>query len=145
MRQITKIACRTLGVGGILLSCYDAAKVSKYYANVGAEHAQERHMEKAYFSSRTTDKMSYTSNAVREKAFEVRSRNPLPAAFGKVKGGFQGFAYGIVNSLPLLICSAMALLGKNIVAKTGVIGMGAIALWKILRDGFGVGKNNPMN
>ena len=145
MNRITKIACRTLGIGGIALSCYDAYKVSKFYAETGAEHAQEHHMEKAYFSSRTTDKMSYTSNAVREKAFEVRSKNPLPSMFGKIKGGFQGFAYGIANSLPMILCSTMALLGKNIVAKAGAIGIGVVALWKVLRDGFGVGKSNPMH
>ena len=144
MRTITKIACRTLGGAGIALSLYDAAKVAKFYSHTEKEHALEHHMEKTYFSSKTIDKMSYSSNAVREKAFEVRSKNPVPAVTGSVKGWFKGFAYSIMNSSPLILCSTLALLGKNILAKAGTIGIGAIAIWKVLRDGFGVGKNNPM-
>ncbi len=145
MRLIGKIACRTLGVAGMVVACYDAAKISKKYAEVGSEHSQENYLQRAYYDSRTLDKVSYTSNALREKTFELRSKNPIPSIYGKTKGGFQGFMYGLANSLPLIICSSFAILGKNILAKLGVIGIGAIAIYKLVRDGFGLGKNNPMH
>ena len=100
--------------------------------------------EKAYYKTRTLDKVSPADNALREKAFEIHSKNPIPSFLGKIKGGFQGFMYGMSNYLPVIACSALAILGKNIVAKAGVVGLGCIAVYKVLRNGLGVGKNNPM-
>lgn len=145
MNTVAKIVCKTVGAGGLALSCFDAFKVSKFYAKTGGEHAQEHYMEKTYFSSRTTDTVSYTSNAMRDKVFDIRSRNPLPSAVGTVKGGVKGFAYSIINSLPMIVCSSFALFGKNAFSKAGAIGVGVVSVWKILRDGFGVGKSNPMH
>lgn len=144
MRLVTKIVCRTLGVAGIGVACYDAAKISKQFSEIGSEHTQEHYLEKAYYNSRTLDKVSYSSNALREKTFEVRSKNPLPGIYGKVEGGFKGLMYGLSNALPLVICSSFAILGKNFLAKAGAIGIGAITAYKIIREGYGVGKNNPM-
>ena len=145
MKGITRIVCRTIGAAGIGIACYDAAKISKQFSTIGSDHAQEKYLEDVYFSSRTTDKVSYTSNAIREKTFELRSKSPIPGMAGKVHGRFQGFMYGLANHLPVIICSALAILGKNFLAKAGAIGVGAIALYKVLREGFGVGKNNPMS
>ena len=144
MRLIGKIACKALGVAGMTVACYDAVKISKQFAEIGSEHSQEHYMEDAYYSSRTLDKVSYTTNALREKTFELRTKNPLPGIFGKIKGGFQGFMYGLANSLPLIACSALALLGRNFFAKAGALGIGGVAIYKVLREGFGIGKNNPM-
>lgn len=141
----TKIACRTLGAAGICLACVDSHKIAKQFAGIGSDYTQERYLERAYFSSRTTDKVSPASNALREKTFELRSKNPIPSIYGKIKGRVQGFMYGMANWLPVVICSAFAILGKNILAKAGAIGLGTIAVYKVLRDGFGLGKNNPMN
>ena len=145
MKMVTKIACRTLGAAGIGLACVDSHKVAKQFAGIGSDHAQERYLEKAYFSSRTVDKVSPASNALREKTFELRSKNPIPSVYGKFKGRMQGFMYGMSNWLPVVICSSLAILGKNILAKAGAAGLGVIAVYKVLRNGFGLGKNNPMN
>ncbi len=144
MRMVTKIACRTLGAAGMTLACVDSAKVAKQFSEIGSDHSQEHYLEKAYYKTRTLDKVSPADNALREKAFEIHSKNPIPSFLGKIKGGFQGFMYGMSNYLPVIACSALAILGKNIVAKAGVVGLGCIAVYKVLRNGLGVGKNNPM-
>lgn len=145
MKPITRIACRTIGAAGIVLACCDSHKVAKQFSAIGADHAQEHYLEKAYFSSRTTDTVSPSSNALREKTFELRSKNPLPSIGGKMKGRRQGFLYGMSNWLPVIACSSLALLGKNILAKAGAIGIGILTAYKVMREGFGLGKNNPMN
>ena len=76
--------------------------------------------------------------------YAMAEDHALPSFLGKIKGGFQGFMYGMSNYLPVIACSALAILGKNIVAKAGVVGLGCIAVYKVLRNGLGVGKNNPM-
>ena len=145
MNLAGKIVCKSLGVAGLVAAGYDAGKISKQFAEIGSDHAQEHYMEKVYYSSRTLDKVSYTDNALREKTFELRSKSPFPGIFGKIKGGFQGFMYGLANALPLVICSSLAILGKNFLSKAGAIGIGAVAIYKVLREGFGLGKNNPMH
>ena len=145
MRLIGRIVCKTIGAAGMIVAGYDAGKISKQYAEIGSEHAQEHYMEKVYYGSRTLDKVSYTDNALREKTFELRSKSPFPGIFGKIKGGFQGLMYGLSNSLPLVLCSSFAILGRNFLSLAGAIGIGAIALYKVLREGFGIGKNNPMH
>lgn len=144
MRMVTKIACRTLGAAGMTLACVDSAKVAKQFSEIGSDHSQEHYLEKAYYKTRTLDKVSPADNALREKAFEIHSKNPIPSFLGKIKGGFQGFMYGMSNFLPVIACSALAILGKNIAAKAGAVGLGCIAVYKVLRNGLGVGKNNPM-
>lgn len=143
--NMTKIACRVLGTAGMAAVCYDAAKISKQFSHIGSEHAQEHYLEHAYFNARTLDKVSYNSNVLQEKTFELRTKNPFPAIWGKIEGGVKGFMYGLANELPLVVCSSLAILGKNFLAKAGAIGIGAIALYKVLRDGYGTGKNHPMN
>ena len=145
MRIAGKILCKTIGAAGMVTACYDACKIAKQYSEIGSDHAQEHYMEKTYYSSRTLDKVSYTDNALREKTFELRTKNPVPGIWGKIKGGYQGLMYGLANSLPLVAFSSMAIAGRNFFAKLGAIGVGGFALYKVLREGFGLGKNNPMH
>ena len=145
MKLATKIACRSLGTAGMLLACVDSMKVAKQFSEIGSDHRQEHYLEKVYYKTRTLDKVNYADNALREKAFDIRSKNPIPSIWGKFEGGFKGFMYGMANYLPIVASSALAILGKNIVAKAGAIGLGCIAVYKVLRNCCGVGKNNPMN
>jgi len=144
MNTLSKIACRTIGAAGIGVAVYDAAKVSKYFAETGKDTTQQRYLERVYYSSRTTDQVSYNTNVLREKVFDLRSKNPIPAIYGKIKGGIQGFLYGMGNYLPVIACSTLALACKNWLAKAGAIGIGLAALYKVAREGFGLGKDNPM-
>ena len=145
MNIASRIVCRTVGLAGMGVALYDSAKISKQFAEIGSEHQQEHYLERAYFNSRTADKVSYTSNALREKTFELRSKNPLPGIYGKIKGGFQGMMYGLGNYLPVVICSTLALACKNWAAKAGALGVGIAALYKVAREGYGLGKSNPMD
>lgn len=144
MNTVAKIACRTIGTAGMGIALYDACRLSKHFAGTGAGAAQTNYMERAYFDARTIDEVSYTSNAIRQKTFDVRTKNPLPGIFGGIKGGVKGFLYGLGNSLPVVAFSALALLGKGWAAKLGAVGIGLGIVYKIFREGYGLGKNNPM-
>ena len=65
--------------------------------------------------------------------------------WGKIKGKTKGFFQGLSNNLPLIICGSFALLGKNFWAKFGALGSAACFTYTILRQGFGLGKNHPMD
>lgn len=139
-----KILCRTAGTLGMGLALYDATKVGGLYARNGGQYEQSKYLQRRYFDSRTTDVVSYRDSMIGEKTFDLMAKNPLPAIWGKVKGGVEGFLYGLGNSIPIIVCSALALLGKNIGAKIGVAGLALGVCAKIAREGFGVGKKHPM-
>lgn len=144
MNIITKIVCRTVGAAGLGVALYDAAKVGALYSRNQSEIEQAKYLEDRFFSSRTLDDVSYSSNAIRQKTFDVMSKNPLPSVWGATKGGVGGFLNSLGDNLPLVICSSMALLGKGIMAKLGTVGIALGACYKVAREGLGLGKNSPM-
>ena len=144
MRLVGRLACRATGIVGMGVALSDSVKIAKKYSEVGAEHAQENYLERGYYNSRTTDKVSYSSKAIGEKVFEVKTKNPIPSFFGRIKGWFAGLTYGLGNYLPAIAFSTLALVSKKWPAKLGAAGVAAGIIFKIARDGFGVGKSNPM-
>ena len=145
MRTITKIACRTMGTVGMGVALYNASRVAAQFAKNGAQVEQSKYLERAYFNSRNIDKVDYTSNSIRKNAFDLRTKNPLPALWGKIKGGLEGATYSLGNYLFTIACSALAILSKGFLAKAGAIGIGIGLGCNIARNAFGLGKHHPMN
>lgn len=145
MKVISKIAYRTIGTAGMGVALYDASQLCGLYAKNGAKHEQEKYLESAYFNSRTTDTVSHSSNAIRQKTFDLRTKNPLPALWGKIKGGASGVFYALGNNLPIIACSSAAILSKGKLAKFGAIGAALCICYNVARNGFGLGRQNPMD
>ena len=145
MRTITKIACRTIGTVGMGIALYDASRVASQFSKNGAQKQQAKYLEKAYFDSRNIDNVSYVSNDLRAKTFDLRTKNPLPGLWGRVKGAFEGAIYSLGTSLPTVACASLALLSKGFLAKAGAIGVGISICYNIARNGFGLGKQHPMD
>lgn len=145
MRTITKIACRTIGTLGMGIALYDTSRIASHHSKVGGEITKAKQLERAYFDSRTIENLSYSSNSIRGKVFELRSKNPLPTLWGKITGAIKGTFEGLGNHILTIGCSALALLSKGTLAKVGAIGFGIGLLLKVLREGFGLGKQHPMS
>lgn len=143
--MLTKIACRTIGTIGMGMSLYNAARVGNQFSRNEAQRIQGEYLERAYFDSRTIDNVSFTDNAIRQKTFDLRSKNPFPAIWGRIKGWSQGTVKALGDSLPVVACSALALVSKGLFAKVGAIGVALCACYSIARNGFGLGKQHPMN
>ena len=139
-----KIACRTVGTVGMGVALFDACRLGKHYSKAIEEDTQAAHLEKVFYSSRTLDTVSYTKNGIREKSFDLRTKNPIFSIYGKVKGAVGGFLYGIGNFLPAIILSSLALICKNWGAKLGALGVIAGICYNFAHEGFGLGKQNPM-
>lgn len=134
-----------MGTVGMGIALYDASRIAGQFARNGGQNTQAKYLESAYFNSRNTDDVSYISNDIRKKTFDLRTRNPLPSLWGKIKGGVQGATYGLGNNLFTVACSALAILSKGALAKIGAIGVCLGVCYNIARNGFGFGKQHPMN
>lgn len=144
MNTLTKIACRTAGGIGSALVLYDAFKVGKQYSKIRSEQTQADFLEKTYFDSRTIENSSYSENSIRKKVFDLRAKNPIPALWGKIKGAVEGALLATGDQLPMVACSALALINKGKWAKWGAIGTAICFCYNIARNGFGLGKNHPL-
>lgn len=145
MKLAAKIACRTLGTVGMGIALYDAVNVANQFSKNGAQKESAKYLEKAYFNSRTTDTVSYSNKIIQEKVFDYKTKNPLPALWGRIKGGVEGTLYSLGNSLFLVGSSALALTAKNVFAKIGAAGVALTCCYNVLRSGFGMGKKHPMD
>ena len=133
-----------MGTVGMGLALYDASRVASQFSRNGAQKQQAKYLEKAYYNARSVDEVSYNSNNVRQKTFDLRTRNPLPSLWGRVKGYCEGACYSLGSDLVPVTCSALALLSKGFFAKVGAIGVGLSICYDIARNGFGLGKQHPM-
>ena len=145
MKFITKTVCRTIGAAGMGVALFDAVKVASQFSRNEAQNQQQKYLEKIYYDSRTIDSVSFSNNAIRKGTFDLRTQNPIPSWYGKLKGGFQGFFYGLGNFLPTIVCSTVALLSKGSLAKWGAAGTAITLCYNVARNGFGLGKHHPMD
>ena len=145
MVSVGKIICKTIGVAGMGLALFDATQASKSVSRRTSMSRQADYLEKSYYNARTIDNISTTSNNVRAKTFDLETWNPLPAFFGKIGGGIKGFMYSLAVNMPLVLASSFAIASKGFMSKVGAISVGLGAVYKIAREGFGLGKEHPMS
>lgn len=145
MVSIGKIACKTIGVAGMGMALFDATQASKVVSRHTAHANQANYLEKSYYNARTIDNISANSNKLRAKTFDLETWNPLPAFFGKIKGGVKGFVYSLAVGMPLIVSSAFAIASKGFMSKVGAAGVALSLAYNIARNGFGLGKEHPMS
>ncbi len=144
MGLAAKIICKTAGVAGMSAVVYDAyARGKKQSARTSLNESADT-FESVIAAERTTSSANPTTVALQEKVANFRMNNPISAIFGRVKGFFTGVVNSVVDNVVPVICSSMALAGKGRTAKAGVWGLGIYGVYKVLYDGFGIGKENPM-
>jgi hypothetical protein len=145
MNIVTNIACKTIGTVGIGVALYNASRVGGQFSRNLSHLEEQKYLEKAYFNTRTLDSINYTNGSIQNKAFNLKTRNPIPSFWGKIKGGIRGFIYGLGDNLPLILFGSLAIACKNTFAKIGAVGIGITALYNVLKECFSFGKNNPVN
>lgn len=145
MKTVTKIACRTMGTVGMGIALYNATRVANQFSKNGAQNEQSKYLERAYFDSRSLSDVSYTSNDIQKKTFDLRTRNPLPNFWGRIKGATTGAVQSLGNNLATITCASFAILSKGILAKIGAVGVGLSICYDIIHNGFGLNKHHPMD
>ena len=145
MGMMANIICKTAGVAGISAVAYDAYKVGSRHSHHGSEQASADYFEKIVAAERTSSTESDVSNALQKKVADFRMSNPIIPFFGKVKGFCSGMIESLGNNIIPVAFSSMALAGKGFFAKLGAYGLAGYAGYKVLHEGFGVGKKTPVD
>ena len=145
MGTFANIVCKTVGVAGMSMAVYDAYSVGKATSARTSQKVMADHITDVYSSERTLTTESPVNNAIQSKVADFRSNNAIVPIVGKVKGFFGGILKSLADNLIPVSCAALALTTKGMLSKLGAIGVAACGLLTILKEGFGVGKQTPMN
>ena len=103
------------------------------------------HFEKVHASTRTLSGESSVNSAMQKKIAEMRMDNPLFSIMGNIKGFTKGFLNTLGNNLIPVAFSSLALATKGTMSKIGAWGVAGYGLFTVLKEGFGLGKNTPVD
>ena len=143
MNFVGKVICKTVGVAGLGVVMSDTVKGCKKFADRQADVYEAEHMQKIHDQTRTLDSESDFTSVIAKKTSDFRANRPFAKIKGNFKGGFVGTIYSLGLHLPVLACSALALICKGKASAIGAIGVGVSFLYEVLRSGFGMFKTNP--
>ena len=145
MGMVSNIVCKTVGIAGMSAVLYDSYSVAKKNAGRVAQMENADHFEKVHASTRTLNGESSVNRAMQKKVAEMRMDNPLFSIMGNVKGFTKGFLNTLGNNLFTVAFSGLALATKGTMSKIGAWGTVGCGLLTIAREGFGLGKNTPVD
>ena len=145
MGIISKIVCKTVGLAGLSAVVYDAYSVGKHYGAGNSMAQSADTFEHIVAANRTSTSASPVTSAIQNKVSDLRMNNPLVPAYGKVKGFIKGSLESLGDNIILVGCTTLAMAGKGFFAKLGAWGVAGCGLYTILREGFGFGKQSPVD
>jgi hypothetical protein len=145
MINAANIICKTAGIAGMSAVVYDACANAKHHAHVGREEAAADLYERAFAAERTTTNQSHVTSGMQKRVSNMRMRNPILPFFGGIKGWTEGFVHTLGDNFVPVVFASLALAAKGAWQKAGAWGLAGVAVFKILREGFGVGKHTPID
>ena len=145
MGMVSNIVCKTVGIAGMSAVLYDSYSVAKKNSIRIAQMDNADHFEKVHASTRTLSGESSVNSAMQKKVAEMRMDNPLFSIMGNIKGFAKGFLNTLGNNLIPVAFSALALATKGTMSKIGAWGVAGYGLFTIAKEGFGLGKQTPMD
>ena len=144
MGIVSTVVCKTVGVAGMSAVLYDAFALGKANSSRYTQALDADHFEKVHASTRGLDSESQVGSAVQNKVAELRMNNPLIKIFGKTKGFISGALNSLGNNIIPVGFASLALAAKGTFSKIGAWGLAGCAVYSVLREGFGFGKNTPV-
>ena len=145
MVNMANIICKTAGVAGMSAVVYDAIAHGQHHSAVASEELSSDVFEKAVAAELTNSNASHVTGAMQKKITDLRMNNPVVPLVGKIKGYTSGILSSLADNIIPITCSAVALAAKGKLQKAGAWGLGIFALYKVAKEGFGLGKKTPID
>ncbi len=145
MGIVSTIVCKTAGIAGMSAVVYDAFSVGRASSSRISQQVNADHFERIHTSRRTLSTESPVNNAIQGKIADMRENNPIIPIYGKIKGFCTGALTSLGDNLLTVSCAALALTTKGFFSKLGAIGLAACGLFTVMKEGFGLSKQTPMD
>lgn len=145
MGTFANIVCKTAGIAGMSLAVYDAYSLAKANSKRQSQMVTANYLQRVHAGTRTLNTESQVNNAIQNKVASFRTDNSIVPVYGTVKGFISGFISSLGDNIIPVSLSSLALAAKGTLAKVGAWGLAAYGLLTVAREGFGLGKNTPMD
>ena len=145
MGTIANIACKTVGVAGMSAVLYDAYSLGKQNSKRNLQKVNADHFEKVIADTRTMSSESAMTGAMQKKIANFRMNNPLISAFGSVGGFISGALNSLGDNIIPTAFASIALATKGKLSKLGAFGTIGYGIYTVLKEGFGVSKQSPLD
>lgn len=141
---LQKVVCKTVGIAGMSAVLYDAYSVAKCNSSRKTDVENADYFEKIYADTRSTNTESPMQAAMQKKVADLRMKNAIVPMISKIKGFISGGLNSLADNIIPVCLASLALAGKGMFAKIGAWGTGLYGAYIVLKEGFGLGKHNPM-
>lgn len=145
MNILANIVCKTAGIAGMSAVLYDAYTIGRRNSSRIKQDVSADYFQRIHAAKRTLTTESQVNSSLQNKISDLRMNNPIVPIYGNVKGFLGGFFNSLGNNIIPVCAASLALAGKGAASKIGAWGLAAYAGLVALREGFGVGKNSPMD
>lgn len=145
MGTFSNIVCKTVGVAGMSAVLYDAYSLARADSKRQSQVVTADYFQKVHADTRTLSNESQVDNAVQKGIRDFRIDNSIVPVYGNVKGFVTGFLKSLGNNIVPVSFASLALATKGTLSKVGAWGVAAYGLYKVAKEGFGIGKISPMD
>lgn len=140
-----KYIARGVGAAALYLCARDAHVYGKIQADAHMKTCNAKAAHYYLNNSLTLDKPSTTKRKLQDGIFRYELSENLRGFVNSFLGYFKGLGSSLISDVIPLGLGLTALLAKGRglkLAKASGIGLGVMALYSIIKDGFGIGKSN---
>lgn len=143
---IKKYTPPLIGAGAVALTAYNAHVLGKLNADTYSRSREADRMADAAWNMSLQDEPNVIETKMKNKIFGFRLDNNLFMPINSAIGYVSGAVGSLVNNVVPLSLGLGAMLAKNKYVKIGsLIGLGLYSGYKILHEGFGIGRPNRLN
>lgn len=135
-----KYLCKTAAIGTLGLLAYDANFLGKLQADTYAKSQDAKHCIKAATNTLFLDEPSKIDADIKNQALHVETDQNARQFFNTAIGYVKGFTNSLINNvIPFGVAMVTLLTGKKPIWKIGGFTMLGYGIYKVLKDGFGIG------
>ncbi len=142
-----KYISRGVGAAALYLVARDAHVYGKIKAD---EHMKTKNADAALYylnNTQTINKPSMTQIQLKDAVYKYELDNNIRGFINSGVGYFKGLGSMLVSDVVTLGLGIGALFAKGRalpLAKTSAIGLAGIGIYSLIKDGFGIGKQNDL-
>ncbi|MFI3300786.1 MAG: hypothetical protein R3Y28_05130 [Candidatus Gastranaerophilales bacterium] len=134
-----------IGAAAIGICGYDAHVMGKLQSDVYAQSNDANAMNKAFSNTMYLSNPSMSTDKMKKEVFRFEAESNYRNFFNSGIGYFKGLGSMLVRDAIPITMGLVAVMSKGVMSKCSAIGLAAYAGVSFLKDGLGMGQNDPLN
>ncbi len=137
---------RVTGLAAIGMSCYNAHVIGKLDADTFTQSKEADRVCDAAHNSIYLEQPNTTMSKMKNEIFKFQLENNFFMPINSVRGYLSGFFSNLANNIVPFGLGLAALVAKGkFIPRTSALGLAIYGGYKLLREGFGIGRPDRLN